>query len=160
MADLGMNLDFNDLPEQEERKEFVLLPPGDYVVTIDEATVKETNKKNGKYINLKCKVSQGEYINKFVFGMIIFQHENEDAQRIGLSNLRIIFEQNNITSISDDSQLVGATIGVTVAHSTYQGNVSAKIKYYKKISDCKAPKPIKKKEDVNVTFDLDDDIPF
>jgi hypothetical protein len=75
-------------PENQEGNSWELLPVGEYVAQIVEATVLQPKTGDGFYIALTWKISEGPYEGRQVWQRVTFLHSSEQAQTIGRKTLK------------------------------------------------------------------------
>jgi hypothetical protein len=80
-------MSFLDLTDVEAQ-EFKPIVPGDYMVQVDNAEVKDTKAGDGKYISLTFKISTPGYAGRKLFKNFNIENKSERAQQIGLSELK------------------------------------------------------------------------
>ena len=125
--------DVNDMPVQENR-DFSPIPEGDYLVEIKTAEIKATKSGTGKYINVRMDVIEGKYTKRVLFSIINIKNDSDVAERIGRSQLGEIMRCNNIATLQDTDQLIGATMMVRVVIGEYKGEAKNEIKGYRSAS--------------------------
>lgn len=94
-----LNIDLKDVPVQGE------IPDGDYVVTCNEAKIRDTEK--GKFVQARFKV-EGQGTS--VYDNFTIEHVNPDAVRVGTSRLKTFLKNSgykNPDFISDVNDLLG-----------------------------------------------------
>ena len=70
--------------EKEEGSSFSVMPSGKYEVEVVDATVSRTKSGKGTMLNVSLQVTQeGDYLARYLFAHVLFQHESAEAQRIG-----------------------------------------------------------------------------
>jgi len=113
-----------------DERNFEPLPDGNYVVVAQEAQVKETKARTGKYIGLKFSISEpSEYSKRFLFANLNVQNANPKAQEIGLKQLRGLMDAVGIKGdkLTDVNQLVGIPLSVYVNSKERDGKMENKI---------------------------------
>lgn len=80
--------DFDFNVNEAKSDQFELLPPGKYVLIVDETEVKSTKDNTGKYIKLKLRVIEGHGENRILFHNLNFQNKSEKAQNIGRAQMK------------------------------------------------------------------------
>lgn len=123
----------NDMPVQEDR-DFQPLPEGEYMVEIKTAEIKETKAGTGQYINLRMDVIEGKYIKRVLFSMLNIKSHSDVAEKIGRAQLGEIMRCNNIATLQDTDQLIGATMMANVAIGEYKGQPKNEVKGYRSAS--------------------------
>jgi hypothetical protein len=142
-----LNLDLTNTPTSSG---FDLLQAGEYVVTCDDATVKETKNGTGEYINCKFAVCQGDKKGRILFNMFNIKNANAKAVEIGLQQLKAFLVASEAPSmnIKSASDLCGLTCIAIVKIKTDDFGEKNVISYFKKIADAK------------ITVDKKDETPF
>ena len=82
MANLGFNVNVNDLPE-ETGGNFEPLPAGDYTVTISDATLQDTKSGTGTYIKMKLTVTGPTHEGRVLFSNLNIKNDSQKAEEIG-----------------------------------------------------------------------------
>lgn len=85
---------------------FEPIPPGQYVVQLAEAAIKETKSMTGEYINAKYLIVEGPSEGRSLFHMFNIKNDNPKAVEIGLSQLKSFMKcagktTFNLSSVSD-----------------------------------------------------------
>ena len=86
MFDTDLNLDLSSVVVEKPKSACV--PSGVYDVLVASAEIKETKQKNGKYINVMFKITEGDYKNNCVFHMFNIENLNVKAVEIGKQQLK------------------------------------------------------------------------
>ncbi|CAB4172657.1 Protein of unknown function DUF669 [uncultured Caudovirales phage] len=120
----------SSMPVQEDR-DFSPLPEGEYLVEIKTAEIKATKSGTGKYINVRMDVIEGKYAKRVLFSIINIKNDSDVAEKIGRSQLGEIMRSNNIGTLQDTDQLIGATMMVRVVIGEYKGEAKNEIKGYR-----------------------------
>lgn len=110
MANLGFNVNVNDLPQ--ETNSFDPLPAGDYGVTISGAEIASTKSGTGQYIKLKMTVTGPTHQGRIVFSNLNIKNDSQKAEEIGRQQLGSIMRAIGIPSIQDTDQLIGGNLVV------------------------------------------------
>ena len=79
-------------PEEQEGSNFDVLPKGEYVAQIIDASVSQPKSGNGYGINFTWQITEGEYENRYAWQRITFQHSSNQAQQIGRQQLKDLCE--------------------------------------------------------------------
>jgi len=75
--------------EKEEGSSFSVMPSGKYEVEVVDATVSRTKSGKGTMLNVSLQVTQeGDYLARYLFAHVLFQHESAEAQRIGRQKIK------------------------------------------------------------------------
>lgn len=124
---------FLDLSEVKVESNFKAIPAGTYTVILDDCEVKQTKSGTGEYINCKFKIIGGEYDDKILYHMFNIKNENQEAVKIGLSQLRTFMECAGIKDLKLKSvvELVGYKAMATVKNKTDSYGEKAVISYFK-----------------------------
>jgi hypothetical protein len=140
MAKLGQVYDADSLPEGQD---FSPIPDGWYIATVSKSELKDTKNKDGQYINLQWTILGPTAQGRAIFDMINLRNKSEEAERIGLGQLRQLILATGVGRINDDQQLVGATCQIKVALGKAQNGYEAKseVKQYKAAEGSSAPRP-------------------
>lgn len=115
------------------------IAPGEYVVTVKKAEVKDTKAGDGQYINVMFVAKGGGAI----FHMFNIKNKNEKATQIGLGQLKTFLKVSGLdpTRLSDVSTLEGASCVVRVAlQKDQEGNERPRITSFKENKEAKAEK--------------------
>lgn len=134
----------NEMPEQSDG-DFSPIPAGEYLVEIKSAEIKDTKAKTGQYINVRFDIIEGKYAKRVLFAIINIKNPSEVAEKIGRAQLGEIMRANNIATLQDTDQLIGATMLVRVSIGEYNGEPKNEIKGYKSASNA-SPMPKAEKE--------------
>lgn len=70
-----------------EKKEYPLLPDGDYVVVMDRVSENPTKKGDGSYVKASFKIGEGEFKGRLLFNNFLINHPNPKASQIGKEQL-------------------------------------------------------------------------
>ena len=94
-----------------EHIENMALPAGEYVLLCEKSEVKETNAKNGEYLNLKFVVAFGEHAGRPVWDIFTLKSQSSKAVGIGALKMRSIVRamELDINDIDSDD-FVGRTV--------------------------------------------------
>jgi hypothetical protein len=93
------------------------LPSGEYVGEILDSTIKDTKSGSGQYIELKIRISDGQYEGRQIFDRLNFLNANPKAQEIGQRQLKNLCEACGIKGALEDTQdlhghLFGMRLGI------------------------------------------------
>jgi hypothetical protein len=102
--------------------DFTPLPAGEYLVAIIESEMKDTKSGNGRYLELKMQVLDGEHKGRFVFDRLNLVNPNEQAVDIARKTLSAICHAVNNLKIKDSVQLHNIPMVAKVAVKTRQDN--------------------------------------
>lgn len=140
MANLGFNVNVNDLPE-ETGGNFEPLPAGDYIVTVSDATLETTKSGTGTYIKMKLTVTGPTHEGRVLFSNLNIKNDSQKAEDIGRQQLGAVMRAIGLPSLSDTDQLIGGTMGVKVSiRQSEQYGQQNEVKAYKSIGGSAAPK--------------------
>src|SRR5690554_3389500 len=141
MANLGFNVNVNDLPE-DTGGSFEPIPAGEYTVAISEAGLNDTKAGTGQYIKIRMDVTGPTHQGRVLFTNINIRNPNPKAEEIGRQQLGSIMRAIGLASLQDTDQLVGGQMAVKVTvknDPTYgPGN---EVKGFKSVSGSPAPAP-------------------
>lgn len=141
MANLGFNVNVNDLPE-DNGGSFEPLPAGDYSVTISDAELKTTNSGTGTYIKMKLTVTGPTHEGRLLFSNLNIKNDSQKAEEIGRQQLGAVMRAIGLPSLSDTDQLIGGQMAVKVSiRQSEQYGPQNEVKAYKSIGGSAAPKP-------------------
>jgi len=113
MANLGFNVNVNDLPE-DTGGTFEPIPAGEYTVAISEAGLNDTKAGTGQYIKLRMDVTGPTHQGRVLFTNINIRNPNPKAEEIGRQQLGSIMRAIGLASLQDTDQLVGGQMSVKV----------------------------------------------
>lgn len=102
MANLGRT--FNS-DEVEPNQGFEVLPKGKYVAAIVASEMKATKKGDGKYLELKMEILEGEYKKRILFDRLNLDNPNQQAVNIANGTLSAICKATGVLIVSDSAQL-------------------------------------------------------
>jgi hypothetical protein len=91
--------------EHEPSKSFEVLPTGWYTLLIEDAAVKDTKAKNGKYLELTMQVTEGEFKGRKVWKRITLVNPSAKAVEIGVRDLAGLGQACGMTAIEDSAEL-------------------------------------------------------
>lgn len=136
-----------DLNNVEASGDYEPMEEGDYVLTLEEAEIKQTKAGTGEYLKAKFLVEGPTNKGRYVWHNFNTKNPNQKAVEIGLGQLRSLLENSgngdNLT-IQSPSELdgiqVGAKIGVKKSEEYGDQNV---VKYFMPVSKI-GPVPKKK----------------
>ena len=141
MANLGFNINANDLPE-DTGGSFDPLPAGDYIVTVGDATLETTKSGTGTYIKMKLTVTGPTHEGRVLFSNLNIKNDSQKAEEIGRQQLGSVMRAIGLPSLSDTDQLIGGQMGVKVTiRQSEQYGPQNEVKAYKSIGGSAAPAP-------------------
>jgi hypothetical protein len=91
-------------PEAQDGNAWHLIPEGEYVAQIVEASVAQPQSMDGYQLMLVWKISEGAYENRQVWQRVTYLHSSEQAQMIGRKMLKDLC---NALAISEHVEDVG-----------------------------------------------------
>ena len=73
-----------------ENGAFDPMPPGEYVIRLNEANVKNTKNNDGKYLDCLFEVCQenGSFVGRKIWGLFNFENKSRVAANIGIGQLK------------------------------------------------------------------------
>jgi hypothetical protein len=90
-------------PEEQEGND--VLPKGEYVAQIIDASVSQPKSGDGCGINLTWQITQGEYEGRYVWQRITFQHSSNQAQQIGRKQLKDLCVATSVNEPVDNVEV-------------------------------------------------------
>lgn len=102
MGNLGGTFDATGV---KPREEFKTLDPGDYIVAITKSGVKETEKKDGSFLELEMDVLEGPAKGRKLFDNLNLNNPNAQAVEIAKATLSAICHAVGKLTVSDSSEL-------------------------------------------------------
>ena len=102
-----MSTEFPEIfdPETQEGNSWDLLPVGEYVAQIVEASVQQPKSGDGYYLALTWKIIEGDFEGRQVWQRITFAHSNEQAQTIGRKTLKDLCVALDVNEQVDDAEV-------------------------------------------------------
>jgi len=101
--------------QTQEKKTYVPLPDGDYVVALNRVTEKQTKAGNGSYIDTSFTVTEGDSAKRLLFHTFLINHPSEKAQSIGREQLdkflKSVGVNGGFESLGNDSMALEALVG-------------------------------------------------
>ena len=91
-------------PESQKGTSFELVPPGDYLAQIVEATIRQPKSGDGHMLSLTWKISEGEYEGRQVWETLCYQHSNPTTQDIARKKLKDLCVAFGITEQVSDPE--------------------------------------------------------
>lgn len=145
---MSLNMDFGG--GTKARGGFEPLPEGTYNARIDEIDVKDTKEKEGvpqktsdgnqaQYLNVKYKITDGDYEGRVVFGIQSIRFPDEalnDTDKERTTREMFLAWLNTVTGTDfagtqqelDLKKLVGSPVRLVINHREYQGEIQDNIK--------------------------------
>ena len=136
-----------DATQEEEMKDFSLLPEGDYEVMITESEMKETKKGDGQFLTLTMQVNEpGELAGRFIWVNLNLDNPNEVSVKISRAELAAICRAVDVIQPDDSEDLHNIPFVVTLKHkmSKFKGELEAIVKKYAPAGIAQAAAPAKK----------------
>lgn len=121
-------LPMNFIPENVEDMGdgFKVVPPGTYNVVIVDSDVQDT-KSGGKMLVCKYQVIDGQYVGDTLVDRLNIVNASDQAQKIGLSQLKNICDAVGHTGqLKDSNQLHGKPFAVKVTVEDFESNKTGK----------------------------------
>lgn len=112
---MGIKIDWNSV-EDAEAQEFSPIPEGEYVVTIESVTEKETKKGDDMW-SLKLNIEEGDFKGRKVFTNLVFNEK-------GLSNVKKLYScifGTKLPKTCEPSDVEGEKVVVDVVITEYEG---------------------------------------
>jgi hypothetical protein len=102
-----MNTQFPETfdPETQEGNSWELLPVGEYVAQIVEASIQPPKSGDGCYLALTWKIVEGEFEDRQLWQRITFVHSSEQAQTIGRKTLKDLCVALDVNEQVDDAEV-------------------------------------------------------
>lgn len=116
------------------------IPQGSYLVSLDEATIKDTKSGTGQYINCKFKVISGDETGKILFHTFNIKNENVKAVEIGLSQLKAYMKCAGFSDfmIKDVNDICGRPVEAVVKIKVDEYGEKNVISYFKSATNASA----------------------
>jgi hypothetical protein len=92
-------------PENQEGNSWDLIPDGEYVAEIVEASVAQPKSGNGYYLALVWKIVEGDYENRQIWQRVTYLHSSEQAQTIGRKTMKDLCSALGISEHVDDAEI-------------------------------------------------------
>ena len=93
---------------------YEIMPDGEYKLAGVDAEEKQTQKKNGSYINAKFEIVEGPHTGRFIWQNFNIVNPNETAQRIGRQELVAWATACGKASADDTDKLLGKIFSAKV----------------------------------------------
>ena len=122
-----IDLDLTGVDISGKRGGFEPLPHGKYNAMVDAAEVVPTQ-AGGKMLSLKCKVLDGEHMNRVVFWRLNIQNDSKKAQEIAYVDLAILLKNIGLSPdfFSDPQTLIGKPFEMGLKITPAKGDWPAK----------------------------------
>lgn len=105
MADLGGSFDPSDVPEDENRRDFDLIPSSWQTAQIIESSVEPTKSGSGDKLSLTWEIVEGKFERRKIWQTINIRNNSAEAERIGQRELADICEATGAGRIRDSEEL-------------------------------------------------------
>lgn len=105
MANLGQTFDPAQVPVDENRPDFELIPSSWQEAQVIESEVVDTKAGNGKMLNLTLEIIAGQYEKRKLWDRINIQNASAKAQEIGQRTLADLCEAAGVGAINDSEVL-------------------------------------------------------
>lgn len=134
------NLNFN-ATNVDPQQTFEPIPDGWYNVIIEESEMKPTKDQQGRYLQLKLKVLDGQHANRVLFDRLNLENRNQTAVDIAYSTLSAICHATGVIQVADSNQLHNIPMQAKVKYRPADANYDAgnEIKGYKACDGLQAP---------------------
>jgi hypothetical protein len=93
--------------EHEASQDFEVLPPGDYPVVIETASIKQTKAGNGHYVEVTLQVLDGPAKGRKIWDRMNIDNPSQQAVGIAKRQLAALGQSIGIPEIVDTDQLIG-----------------------------------------------------
>lgn len=105
-----------DLENVQASTGFDVLPKGQYPVQVESAELKKTKDEEGAYIQTTFVIIGGDYANRKLFHNFNIKNKNDEAVKIGLSEIKalIVASGATTTKITSPEQIVGLECDVKI----------------------------------------------
>jgi hypothetical protein len=144
-----------DLSNVKEDMNFEILPVGSYVVTCENAELKENKAGDGSYISCTFKIIEGNYEGRKVFHHFNIKNKSVKCVEIGLGQLKTFLRLSgkDPNSLDGPHYLEGCVAVAVVKHQAAKDGYDAKavVSYFK---------PHENGANLSTGFKADDSIPF
>ena len=92
-------------PATQEGNAWDVLPVGEYVAQIVEASIQQPNSGNGYQLALTWKIIEGDFEGRQVWQRITYLHSSEQAQTIGRKMLKDLCVATGVAEQVDDAEV-------------------------------------------------------
>ena len=92
-------------PETQEGNSWDVLPVGEYVAQVVEASILKPNSGDGYYLALTWKIIEGDYEGRQVWQRITYLHSSEQAQTIGRRTLKDLCDALGVNEQVKDAEV-------------------------------------------------------
>jgi len=108
------NLSGFNANEVEPKRTFDPLPPGQYLVCITESEMKETNSGNGRYLEFRFQVLEGEFKDRLLWVRLNLENPKQQTVQIARAELSAICRAVGVMTPKDSVELHNLPLLVTV----------------------------------------------
>jgi len=123
----GAPFDSSQVPPTED---YVVLPPGEYPVKIDKASVEPTKAQDGHFLKLEMTVQDGPCKGRKLFDRLNLDNPNQQAREIAARSLSSLAVALRIPVIQDEAQLIGGVCFAQVKVKDDYNNIRKYISAY------------------------------
>jgi hypothetical protein len=92
-------------PTTQEGNSWDVLPVGEYVAQVVEASIQQPNSGDGYHLALTWKIIEGDYEGRQVWQRITYLHSSEQAQTIGRKTLKDLCVATGVAEQVDDAEV-------------------------------------------------------
>ena len=92
-------------PTTQEGNSWDVLPVGEYVAQIVEASIQQPNSGDGYHLALTWKIIKGDYEGRQVWQRITYLHSSEQAQTIGRKTLKDLCDALGVNEQVKDAEV-------------------------------------------------------
>jgi len=92
-------------PTTQEGNSWDVLPVGEYVAQVVEASILKPNSGDGYYLALTWKIIEGDYEGRQVWQRITYLHSSEQAQTIGRKTLKDLCDALGVNEQVKDAEV-------------------------------------------------------
>jgi Protein of unknown function (DUF669) len=92
-------------PTTQEGNSWDVLPVGEYVAQVVEASIQQPNSGDGYHLALTWKIIEGDYEGRQVWQRITYLHSSEQAQTIGRKTLKDLCVATDVAEQVDDAEV-------------------------------------------------------
>ena len=92
-------------PTTQEGNSWDVMPVGEYVAQIVEASIQQPHSGDGYYLALTWKIIKGKYEGRQVWQRITYLHSSEQAQTIGRKMLKDLCVATGVADQVDDAEV-------------------------------------------------------
>ena len=115
----------------EEKKDFEVVPQGNHQMMITTTEFKKAD-SGAEGLNIVYKIVSGPFEHRLVFDYINLKTKAGDKNEIGYSQLSQICAAIGIESFADTEEMHDSIFTGTVKHSSWEGQVQARVSYWNK----------------------------